>query len=355
MISVLIFILILAILVLVHEWGHFIVAKKSGLVVEEFGFGFPPKIFGWKIGKTLYSINLLPLGGFVKILGEDGTEANNPESFASRSVGTRSLIIIGGVLMNFLLATFIFILGYNIGLPTVIDETNIAKARNVAVQIVAVAPESPAVKAGLTLGDIIKKFNNTEIKEISELQNYTKTTAGNPMKLLIQRGSEIRELYITPRSNPPTGEGPLGIVLVKIGIVSFPWYQSIWLGTKSAFLITWTVILGFFSLLKNLILAGRVPLEIAGPVGIAVLTKQAAGLGFAYLMQLVAIISINLAVLNLVPFPALDGGRLLFLGIEKIKGSKVNPKIENTIHGIGLALLLLLIVLITWRDILRLK
>jgi len=163
------------------------------------------------------------------------------------------------------------------------------------------------------------------------------------------------EINAVPRINPPEGEGALGIALAKTGIISYSWYKSFWLGIKSAFVISWEIIKGFGGLLKNLITSGKIPQDISGPVGIAVLTNQAATLGFIYLLQLVAIISLNLAVLNLIPFPALDGGRLLFLGIEKIKGSKVNPMVENAIHSIGLILLLALIILITYKDILKLR
>jgi regulator of sigma E protease len=358
-ITIIIFIIVLGILVLTHEWGHFIVAKKNGLTIEEFGFGFPPRIFSWKIGETVYSVNLLPLGGFVKILGEDGTKPKSKKSFASRSVGTRSLITISGVLMNFMLGALLLIIGFYIGLPQVLDKENEIIAKNIQIQIVAVNHNSPAEQAGLKLGDSIKSIRidnwGINIDEISTLQNIIKQYQGKEIVLKIQREKELTEFRITPRVNPPEGEGALGIALAKTGIISYPWYKSLWLGIKSAFVVTWEIIKGFWNLIKNLVSIGKVPQEISGPIGIAVLTKQAASLGMIYLLQLIAIISLNLTVLNLLPFPALDGGRLLFLGIEKIKGSKVNPKIENMIHSLGLALLFILIILITYKDILRLK
>ena len=351
MITLLLFILILGVLVLAHEWGHFIVARHNGLTVEEFGFGFPPRIFSWKSGETIYSINLLPLGGFVKILGENGddSEANNPKSFSSKSVSVKSLVTVAGVIMNFLLGAVLLCIGFSVGLPQVLSEENEAIAKNVQIQIVAISSNSPAEKTGLKLGDSIKNFD-----EISDLQAFINENKEKEITFEVGRGKEVINIKLTPRTNPPAGEGAIGVALVKTGIVSYSWYQSIWLGVKSAFIMVWEIIKGFFGLIKNLLTAGQVPKEVSGPVGIAVLTKQAANLGFVYLLQLVALISLNLSVLNLIPFPALDGGRLLFLGIEKIKGSKINPKIENTIHGIGLALLLLLAVIITYRDILKL-
>lgn len=357
--TIILFLIILAILVLVHELGHFIVAKKSGLTVEEFGFGFPPRLFGVKKGDTLYSLNLIPLGGFVKILGEDGEQVGNPKSFAAKSIAARSLITIAGVTMNFLLAVLILIIGFGIGLPQVIDQSNEALAKNIQIQIVAIAPDSPAITAGIRLGDSIKsvKYNGsvTDIRDIMELQNTIGKYKGKEITLGVGRGTEILELKITPRANPPEGEGALGIALAKTGVVSYPWYQSVWLGIKSAFILTWAIILGFVGIIKNAIFTGQLTQDLSGPVGIAVLTGQAAELGYIYLLQLLALLSLNLTVLNLLPLPALDGGRLLFLGIEKIKGSKVNPKIENVIHAIGLALLMLLALLITWRDILKLR
>ena len=349
MITLLIFILILGILVLVHEWGHFIVAKKSGLTVEEFGFGFPPKIFSWKSGETTYSINILPLGGFVKILGENDGETNNPKSFASKSIGMRSLITTAGVAMNFALGTLLLIIGFNIGLPQVLNKENEALAKNIQIQIIAINRNSPAERADLKLGDSIEDF-----KEISIFQDFISKNKGKEISLKIKRGVDNLEIKTVPRINPPEGEGALGIALAKTGLVSYPWYKSVWLGIQSAFIITWEIIKGFFELIKNLLTNGKIPQEVAGPVGIAVLAGRATALGFIYLLQLVALISLNLAVLNLIPFPALDGGRLLFLSIEKIKGSKVNPKIENAIHSIGIILLLFLAVLITYRDILKL-
>ncbi|OGD33213.1 RIP metalloprotease RseP [Candidatus Azambacteria bacterium RIFCSPHIGHO2_02_FULL_45_18] len=353
--TIIIFIIVLAILILVHEFGHFIIAKRAGLVVEEFGFGFPPRIFSFKKGDTIYSINLLPLGGFVKILGEDGKEGQSSKSFASKKPGVKSLITVAGPLMNFLLATALLTIGYNIGLPTAIDETNAAQARDIGIQIIAISPSSPAEKAGLILGDQIVKFDAMELKEISSLQEYIKKEADKIIRLTVNRSGELKELDVLARKEPPKGEGAMGVVLAKVGTVSYPWYESIWRGIKSAFVVTWEIIRGLAGLLKNLLFAGKIPKEISGPVGIAVLTRQATDLGTIYLLQLIAIISLNLAVLNLMPFPALDGGRIVFFGIEKLKGSRVSPKIENAVNAAGFVLLIALVLLITYRDILRLR
>lgn len=356
---IIIFIIVLGILILVHEWGHFIAAKKSGLTVEEFGFGFPPKLFSFEKNGTIYSINLLPLGGFVKILGENGDQNDNPKSFSSKPAGIRSLITISGVLMNFLLAIILLSIGFFIGLPQVIDNDNENIAKDIKNQIVSVSTDSPAEKAGMKMGDILKYIRidnkSVDITDITTFQNIINSNKGKPTEIVIQRNSDIIEISVVPRVNPPEGEGALGIAMAKTGIISYPWYKSIWFGIKSTIFITWEIIKGFGGLIKNLIVAGEIPKNLTGPVGIMSLTSQAAHLGFVYLLQFVALISLNLAVLNLMPFPALDGGRLLFFGIEKIKGSKISPKIENAIHSIGLILILILFILITYRDILRLR
>ncbi|MDO8676625.1 MAG: RIP metalloprotease RseP [Candidatus Azambacteria bacterium] len=359
LLTIIIFAAILGVLVLTHEWGHFIVARRAGLIVEEFGFGFPPRLFSFKRGETLYSINLLPLGGFVKIMGEDGSGIDNPRSFASKTVGVRSLITVAGVAMNFILGTILLIIGLYIGLPQAIDEENAALAKNIQIQIVLVAPNSPADAAGINFGDTVKYLKVgdkiTNINEIATLQDAVNEYMGKNITLGVERVGAPIEFKMVPRDNPPEGEGALGIALAKTGIIAYSWYESLWLGTKSALATTWMIITGFFGIFKNLIFNGVVPKEVSGPVGIAVLAGQAASLGFIYLLQLMALISLNLAVLNLLPIPALDGGRLLFFAIEKIKGSKVNPKIENAIHAVGLFLLLALVILITYRDILSLK
>ena len=250
--------------------------------------------------------------------------------------------------MNFILAALLLTVGFYIGTPQAVDGELGAAVKNIQIQIVAVSHNSPAENVGLKLGDSIRNFD-----EVVGLQDFVNKSKGKEITLDVRRGEENLEVKIIPRINPPEGEGALGIALAKTGIVSYPWHKSIWLGIKSALVLIWAIAKGFAELIKNLIISGRVPQDISGPVGIAVLTGQAAQLGFIYLLNLVALISLNLVVLNILPFPALDGGRLLFLGIEKIKGSKVNPKIENAIHGAGLAILLFLVILITYRDILK--
>ncbi len=360
--TIVVFILILGLLIFVHELGHFILAKRAGIRVEEFGFGFPPRIFGIKKGETLYSLNLLPIGGFVKIYGEEGKptgSAKNDEgrAFYSKPVRTRAGILAAGVTMNFILAAFLLSLGYWLGLPAMVDDQAI-DLTGARVQITQVAFDSPAEKAGVGMGDIIKELRiaNYElgITKVSQVQGFVEAHQGEEIIVVIQRGDEVLEKTLVPRIEPPEAEGPLGIALVRTAIVSYPWYRALIMGITSTVNLTWFIIVAFGGILWQLLLTGRLAVEIAGPVGIFNLTGQAAQLGFIYILQLTALISINLAIINILPFPALDGGRLLFLAIEKIKGSPVSQKVERIAHTAGFVILILLMIAVTWRDVVRL-
>lgn len=352
--TILIFILILGLLIFVHEFGHFITAKKNGVRVEEFGFGFPPRIFGVKRGETIYSINLIPLGGFVKMIGEDGAEKNDPQSFASKKIWQRALILIAGIAMNFILAIVLLSVSNMIGLPMVVGDNNNIANQDIKIQISEVVSDSPAAKAGIKVGDIIKSVNSQNIYRVTDFQNTIKENLEKETDITISRGKEELNLELVPRANPPEGQGAIGIGLAETTIIKYPWHQAFWQGLKSAYYFTVMFVIAFGNLIKNLILGGHISADVAGPVGIAVLTNQITKLGLVYVINFAAILSLNLAIINAIPFPALDGGRLLFLIIEKIKGSPVSQKIEQSIHLVGFSLLIVLMVVITFRDIVRL-
>ena len=345
--TILLFVTLLGILILVHEFGHFFVAKKSGAKVEEFGIGFPPRIFSIKRGETVYSLNLFPIGGFVKIFGEDGESRSDPGSFASKSVKTRSLIIFAGVLMNLLLAVALLSFGHFVGLPQVIEGSNVgANVKNVSVRIIDVVKNSPAEEAGIAIGDIIVGVQNIE-----DIQNFIDQNLGNQITLTLKRGNETLDKKITPRVNPPEGEGAMGIAMLKTGQISYPFYIAPFKGVESTFVIAWGTIASFGQILSDWVRTGDLNEGLAGPIGIAVITGQVQKMGFLFLVQFMALISINLAIINILPFPALDGGRMLFLGIEKIKGSPMNQKYEKMANTIGFGLLILLMIFITFKDI----
>jgi regulator of sigma E protease len=346
------FIVILSILVLVHELGHFFAAKKAGIWVEEFGFGLPPRLFGKKFGETLYSINLLPFGGFVRLHGENTEESiTKPgRAFLNKSKMVRSGIILAGVIMNFILAIFAFSVFYTFtGIPDGTVETG-------QVQVVGIAKDSPAGQSGLQDGDIVTKIDDTSITTSGELISTVNDNLGHEITMTVERNGETKQIITTPRENPPEGEGALGIAISSTRVqYLFPplWKRlplGIYYGFKEAIFWGGVIISGLFTMIKSLFM-GHVPSDIAGPAGLLALTSEVTKQGFFATVNWLGIISVNLAILNVIPFPALDGGRLLFIFIEKIFGRRVLPKVESIIHTVGFALLILLIVAITVREV----
>ena len=357
MLTAIAFIIILSVLIFVHELGHFLTAKKFGIKVEEFGFGFPPKIFGIKRGETVYSLNLLPFGGFVKIFGEDGQEKQNKRSFGSKRIWQRTSVLLAGPAMNLLLAILLLSLGFMIGLPwSIEDSEGVSGAK---VQITQIASNSPAQAAGIKTGDVVLGSSGLSGKiesldKVGDLQNFIEDNKGQEVLLNLKRGQDVLTIKLTPRINPPSDEGAMGVGLARVSSISFPWYSAIWEGAKMAFNLTWLTISSLFYLVWQLFSSGHAGESVTGPVGIYSITGQAAQMGFVYLLQLAALISINLGVINALPFPALDGGRVLFLIIEKIKRSPVSERVERTIHSAGFIFLILLMIAVSFRDIVKL-
>lgn len=341
----------------VHELGHFIMAKRSGMRVEEFGFGFPPRMFGIRKGETIYSINWIPLGGFVKISGEDGEATDDPQSFVNKPFLQKFSVLVAGVSMNVVLAWVLVSIGLAIGLPAIVDEfeqlPKSAQVRNVQIGLVAVSPDSPAAAAGIKPGDSILAVNGEPIDSIEELIVLTKQNAGKETVYEFKRGSESFSKTLTPRVNPPEGKGPLGIAPSQIAEISYPWYEAPFRGLVGTINLVWGTLSVFGQIIGQWLSGQSVSGALAGPVGIAVLTRDATRLGFNYLMQFTALLSVNLAIINAVPFPALDGGRILFLFIEKIRGRKMPIKAEQVANTVGFSLLLLLMVFVTVKDVSR--
>ena len=356
MFTAIIFLVVISVLIFVHEFGHFVFAKRAGMRVEEFGFGFPPRLFGVKKGETVYSINLIPFGGFVKILGEEGGHAGEPGSFSAKSIWTRLSVVVAGVMMNFLLAVFLLMLGNFLGLRIgLVDDNLSANAKNKQIQIIQIAENSPAQIADLRLLDEIVGFKKENsviyVSATKEVQDFVRENAGVKSVILIKRAGQPLEKEILPRKNPPEGQGALGISLALTGVVSYPWYESVWRGVYDAVILTINTILGYWMLIKTLLIKGKLMADVSGPIGIATMTGQAARIGLNYLIQFVAMISVNLAVLNIIPFPALDGGRAVTLIIEKIKGSPINRKVENMVNTAGFALLIVLMIYVTVKNL----
>lgn len=370
--TIIVFIVTLLVLVLVHELGHFLMARKFGIKVLEFGFGIPPRAWAKKVGDTLVSINWLPFGGFVRLLGEDEVDKkilHDHQSFAYQKVWKRIVVVIAGVTMNLILAWILFYIvlgaqGFKTQYPKLVENQfiGVVQTEDNLILVQEVAADSPAQKAGIKAHDRIIAVNDKNIKDVKELNFLTKENAGGEITLTVgdPEGKNLRKVNITPRENPPEGQGALGISLGQLPLANIE-YQS----TVSKLLagplhsLNLVVYSGkIFGQLINQSLSQKsltpVSQSVAGPVGITnvantILTSSQNPL-IPYL-DFVALLSLNLAVLNLLPFPALDGGRLIFLYIEGIFGRRVNEKFERLVHTVGFAIFIFLLLLVTFSDL----
>ncbi|WP_034419755.1 RIP metalloprotease RseP [Thermanaerosceptrum fracticalcis] len=334
-------ILVFGMIIFVHELGHFLVAKAAGIRVEEFSLGMGPKITSARRGETLYSLRVLPIGGYVKMAGEMGEEETagyDPRKFNQKPLLARMAVIIAGPLMNFALAALLFAAVFTVvGIPQI--TTNIG-------QVIA---NSPAEAAGLKAGDKITHINEKPMSSWNEMVEVIHASPEKKIKLTVVRENKTLNIEVVPKYDP---EGKVGI----IGITPDKPYwarQGIWAGIKGGIVKTYEITALTISALVQMI-AGKASAEgLTGPIGIVQLIDESARVGLVYLTNLTAVISINLGLLNLLPIPALDGSRLFFLFIEGLRGRPINPSKENFVHLIGFALLMLLMVLVTYRDLLR--
>ena len=311
-----------------------------GVGVEEFGFGYPPRIWGKRFGETIYSINAIPFGGFVKITGIDDFVSKDPSSFASKSSLKKAFILFSSILANFLLAVLIFSIIFSIGVP-----------EPVKVTIEGLTPSSPAEVAGIREGDVILAVDEVEVKDGASLVGLIKKQLGEKVVLTIQRGEETLSLEMVPRKEFPKDQGPLGVVIkTHFEKKSYPFWQAPFVGIVESLNLTWMMLGGLKQMFVNLIFKGIVPKDVAGPVGIAQLTSEAVSFGFLAVFQFTGFLSLNLALINLLPLPALDGGRLLFVFFEGISGRKVYPKLQRQIHTLGFVFLIILMILVTIQD-----
>lgn len=384
LLTIVIFVLVLSVLVFAHELGHFFTARRLGVKAEEFGFGFPPRALGfyrnkfkkWRLvfgsktyesleksadeninpnpKSTIYSLNWLPLGGFVKIKGQDGDDKHDKDSFASQKIWKRLVILAAGVIMNVFLAWGLFSIGYMIGLPQVTETASKnAIISEPSVIIASVIPDSPAATAGLQPGDIIKQVGGQIITSESALQEIIGASDGQTVSLAVNRNGEDIDVLAEPASKDG-GRATIGVAIFASGTVRYPFFSAIFEGAKTTGLMLKEITVAFGSLFSNLFQGKPVADQFAGPIGIANVTGEAARLGFIYLLQFTALLSLNLAIINILPFPALDGGRILFLLVEKLKGRPVKQELEGAIHNIGFLLLIALIIFVTYKDIIRL-
>jgi regulator of sigma E protease len=362
----LIFIVILLVLVLVHEFGHFFTAKKFGIRVDEFGFGFPPKLFGVKKGETEYTFNLLPIGGFVKIFGENPDEENTSGPDASRSFVNKpkwqqAIVLFAGIFSNFLLAWLLFSIGFMSGLPTSVGSERAGfKLQDINLVVVSVLAKSPAEKAGLKIGDKIVNVklgeNFTTYVSPETVKSVVVGSDGKEIEVGYTRGknAEVNIAKIIPTVSPTDGKPAIGISMDMIGTAKLPFFTAFLEGLRLDWNMTKGTAVGLYTLIYEGVRGKGSFAAVTGPVGMVGIVGDAYQFGFVYLLSFAALISINLAIINLLPFPALDGGRLFFLLIEKIKGSRINPKFANTANMIGFGLLIFLMLIITYHDVVKL-
>jgi regulator of sigma E protease len=354
MLAVLLFLAVLSVLVFVHELGHFLAARAFGAKVEEFGFGFPPRAYGKKIGDTVYSINWIPLGGFVRIKGENGSSGSDTDSFSYKRPWQRAIILSAGVFMNLLLAWVLLTVGLVAGLPQEVGSLPPgAVVRDAAVGVVSVLPGSPAATAGIKEGDRIVAVDGTPVTTTEAFRAYTSDHEGRPVTITTERDDSTATVSVTPVVLAETGRPGVGLGLVSTGYVAYPWYLAPGAALRATIALTGSIFATFGSILGNLFSGQPAGVELAGPVGIAFVTADVARLGLLHLLQFAAILSVNLAVLNILPIPALDGGRLLFLLIEKIRGRAANRSVEGAVHAIGFFVLIGLVLVVTYGDIMR--
>ena len=333
---------VLIVLIIAHELGHYITAKASGVKVEEFGLGYPPRLVGVRWGETLYSLNATPLGGFCKMAGEE--DPTGPRSLASKRISTRLLVLSAGSLMNallpLLLLSIAFMVPHNLAIGQVLVEE--------------VALNSPAARAGIEPGDWLLRINNKPVRNIGDLQRNIYLNLGKKTTLLVKHSDLTTEnIQVIPRWNPPEGQGATGVAVnmpyPTVVRQHKPFWKAIPMGV--------TECIETFVLFKNVIAGmfiGAVPVKLAGPVGIAQMTGEVAKAGISPLLEFAAFLSINLAIINILPLPALDGGRIVFVFLELIRrGRRVPPKTEGLVHFVGFTMLMALILVITYQDIIR--
>lgn len=355
LIAIVAFIVLVGTLVCIHELGHFFASRKSGVGVDEFGFGFPPRLLAWKGKKTLYSLNAIPLGGFVRIKGVAGDDsqaiqhASAHDSFTQKSFTKRFFILFSGIGMNIILTWVLLTSVYLMGFGESVDgqplTTNLARGH---VQITGVMPDQPAAAAGVQTGDVLFSVNGTRVESVPEAQEYIRAAQGTA-QLEIETDGKIRTLTIEPIILEDTQLQGIGVGLG----MKYPAWTAVWIGLRESVKLIWLIFVGLGQLLVGIFSQGSVGEGVVGPVGIAVISGQAVSLGVVYAIYFAALLSANLAIFNLLPLPALDGGRIVFLLIERIKGSPVNQKTESIVHAICFAMLLGLALLVTVRDVIH--
>jgi len=364
-INILIILFTIVVLMALHELGHFLMAKKFGVGVEEFGIGYPPRIFGKKIGKTIYSLNLIPFGAFVKIVGEEGgVESEN--SFSKKPVWQRSLIVLGGVISFWIISFILFTLIAGVwGIEKEVPQNAVLQDKNPQIVITYISPASPAEKAGIKIGDVVTtigladnsggKHNCQKISQIKDIQQFVGQNLGKKIVLTVKRGNKENDIFLVPRKSPPKGEGAVGIGMSRIIKEKYSWWQAPLEGALITARVTIKIPVSLAELVVKHFKGEKMSgVEIVGPVGVAQIMNQFLNYGIDKFLFLVSVISIWLAIFNALPIPALDGGRFLFLVIEGIRKRPIRQEIEQKVTAAFFIALILLMVVVTIMDVVRL-
>lgn len=356
--SVLYFFIILSLLVLVHELGHFLVARFFDIRVDEFGLGYPPRalsLFKWK--ETLFTLNWLPFGGFVKIFGENPNEDEqvaDPRAFSSKNRGAQAAVLVAGVVGNFLFAWLLISVGFTSGLPAPAGIN--LPVTNAHTVITTVVKGSPADLAGLKSGDSLEGLSRDGVYAALSPEEASKFIgeSGKPIAIVVKRGKDLITTTITPTSGIVEGKPAVGIAMDTVGTVNLSPGRAIVEGFKVTSKLTWLTATALLSFIGHAVIGHADLSQVTGPVGLVGMVGDVRALGFVYLLSFTALISLNLAVVNLLPIPALDGGRLLFVAIESLLRRPISPRVFNTANTVGFALLIILMLIITGRDIMHL-
>lgn len=372
--SILIFIVVIVALIVVHEFGHFVAAKLSGMRVDEFGLGYPPRAMTVaKVGETEYTLNWLPFGGFVKIFGEDpstalGAGGDDRRAFSKKTRAAQAIVLVAGVAMNLVFAYILITGALALGTQRALLPEDLANASQVELMVAQVLPGSPAALAGLLPGDSLIRVQDgargwslaqsiadqtLDPKSFSAFVNESK---GSALTLEVRRSGAEESITATPAAGVAAADPTryaLGIEIAPVGIVPLSIQSALVEGVSLTWTMTVLTAQGLWHFFYNVFTLSADLSQVAGPVGIASIVGNASNEGIASLLSIMAIISINLAIINLIPVPALDGGRLLFVLIESVIRRPINQRLAQAVNAVGFALLILLMLVVTVHDIFK--
>lgn len=361
--TILAFIFVFAVIVLFHEGGHYLLAKRFGVQVDEFAFGFPPRLWSKKKGETTYAINAIPFGGYVRLLGEDGKKDKNPANLNNKLPWQKAIIFASGVFMNFVLAWLLLFGFYLFGGQAIIDGmwNYPGIINNQRVLITEVEEKSPAATAGIMPGDKIISANGFDVHNNSAVffQVQISKKEEKPVLVKIENENGVRESELKTYTDKIEVDGEemeverIGVTMETTGKIRAQWYAAPIVATKELGRLTKMTVVGIYDFFKTLVKTLKISENVGGPVAIAKITGAAAKIGFGAVIQTIILLSIVLGVFNILPFPALDGGHILFLGLEKIFRREIPTEIKSIVNIIGFGLLLLLIIAVTFKDVIK--